>query len=906
MDERYEQENRHKLESISGGVSMSFLIYTYSNPYEIDKEWYWNSIRNCPHFCVSQTMANGIMEIYHEIEPGKISTVQNLVKGLFSYWESMECKIKQYADIDAAIGKIELADNEEKIRQSLRFNRKDLSNSLRILFELDMDIQEMKLELMSEEQNYLIKIYEFIKKSDMSKDFLLKSSFTEAEIEDAIKKGMRFEKRHTELDSLDCSTIIVHGIHQFSPMILRTLELIAKYKSVILLFNYQNQYKNVYQTWIDIYSLFDLPITSQFLSEFKPNSLLATSYTGNLLADKMAKLIEGNFDRIEGQFPFEVIEFDNNTEFANYVAQEFEKGLREQEKDKNSRRSTLYYMKEQFYAANNSVNNILKVYYPGQFGERHFLTYPIGHFFLSITNIWNPDEGGIRIENMDDIIECLNSGLINVKSEHSLSSIFNRTQEFFFRVETIEQIVELLEKLKKRLLKSEKNPEEKVICQRLIYFDVTLKDIDDLIEALKQLERIAKLFYEDFENRENNFKEFYKKIRDFLENRVLEAEELEDSFRDVVKRVLIRLEEVDKIDASGTFDVLKETMSYYLKQENRKGLSADWIVRDFEQIDGDILKSRRQNQDTVYHFACLSDNDMNVTNHDKFPWPLDVNFFEVVQNPIDWKYQVYVKSRREYKNFKRYAFIYGLQFNRAKFKLSYVKNVDDKENELFYLLRILGANKTFPTDGRETNYSGNLSGKHFDIDFSNQYNQYDYFRYKICRYRFLLESTIQKGPVFRDHFLLLKYLEILLENAARVSLQGQIATEDVVFDTLSNEYRKLERKFEFVRDIHIERMDAITNAKNYLQHSILKKNSVFPKVTLKDLEYMKKREEFIYLSLDSLNFSNNFREVAEEEIKQKLSWDRLDIAGYSKMCGDWCRYCAVREICLEFYKYDKV
>ena len=53
----------------------------------------------------------------------------------------------------------------------------------------------------------------------------------------------------------------------------------------------------------------------------------------------------------------------------------------------------------------------------------------------------------------------------------------------------------------------------------------------------------------------------------------------------------------------------------------------------------------------------------------EFPWPLDDDFFEVAQNPVDWKYQVYVKCCDEYKNFKRYALLYGLEFNRAKYKL---------------------------------------------------------------------------------------------------------------------------------------------------------------------------------------------------------------------------------------------
>ena len=884
---------------------MPFSIYTYSNPYEIDKELYWDSIKNCPHFCVSQTMANGIMGTYTDMTAGKVSTVENLVKGLFSYWESSECKIKQYADIDWAIGELDILENAEKVRQSLRFNRKGLSNSLRILFELDMSLDDMRVDLMSEEQKYLVQLYRLIQKSERVNDFRLKRKFSKEEIDEAIKQGMLLEREKADLSSVDIDSIVIHGVHQFSPMILQTLEIVAKYKRVVLLFNYQQQYKNVYQTWIDVYSSFDLPIKSQFINEFKPNPLLSNSYEGNLLADRMANLIEGRPENNDSEAPFEIMEFDNNTEFASYVAKVFEDAMKSQEKDQHGKRSTLYYMKEQFYAANNSVNNILKIYYPGQFGERHFLTYPIGHFFLSITNMWNPDEGGIRIENMNDIVECLNSGFVKENVPGSLYAIFNKTKEFFIRAESIDEIVDLLGKLKKRIAKSEKDENEKRTGRRLIYFDVTADEIDSLVEALEQLNKITKVFYEDFEDSENNFKKFYKKIKEFLETRLLEAEDLEDEFRDVVKRVLIRLEEVDNIDTSGSFDVLKETMSYYLKQESKKGLSANWIVRDFEQIDGDILKSQHQYKDTVYHFACLSDNDMNVTNRDRFPWPLDVNFFEVAQDPIDWKYQVYVKSRREYKNFKRYALIYGLQFNRVKFKLSYVKNVDDKENEMFYLFKILQASKKYPD-----NSIGNESGVQkksysFEIDTTSNYGQYDYYRYRICKYRFLLESTIEKRAVYRDHFLLLKYLEILLENQARVALQGQIATEDILLDTLSDEFSKLERKFEFVRDMHTERMDAITNAKNYLLKSILKNGNTFLTITSNDETYMRKREEFIYLQLGNgdNSFYNNFKEVPQSEIDSKLDSEKVNKVGYKKSCEEWCQYCPVREICMEPYRY---
>ena len=187
--------------------------------------------------------------------------------------------------------------------------------------------------------------------------------------------------------------------------------------------------------------------------------------------------------------------------------------------------------------------------------------------------------------------------------------------------------------------------------------------------------------------------------------------------------------------------------------------------------------------------------------------------------------------------------------------------MDGKENEMFYLFKILQVQKAFPKDKPTAKIGDYQNDFMINLDMTNNYGQYDYFRYKICKYRFLLESTVQKHAVYRDHFLLLKYLEILLENAVRVALQEQIATEGELLEILKDEFKKLERKFEFVKNMHTERMDVITNAKNYLLNSVIKKNTMFPKVYSADEIYMKKREEFIYLERKStrLNSSHSDR-----------------------------------------------
>lgn len=67
---------------------------------------------------------------------------------------------------------------------------------------------------------------------------------------------------------------------------------------------------------------------------------------------------------------------------------------------------------------------------------------------------------------------------------------------------------------------------------------------------------------------------------------------------------------MENIDASASFECLKSTMSLYLVQETKPGKSANWIVRNFEQIDGDVLRTTKE-ANCVLHFACLTDEDID-------------------------------------------------------------------------------------------------------------------------------------------------------------------------------------------------------------------------------------------------------------------------------------------------------
>ena len=128
------------------------------------------------------------------------------------------------------------------------------------------------------------------------------------------------------------------------------------------------------------------------------------------------------------------------------------------------------------------------------------------------------------------------------------------------------------------------------------------------------------------------------------------------------------------------------------------------------------------------HFACLTDEDIDAVKTREFSWPLNADFFEVAQNPVDWKYQVFVKARKEYKNFKRYALIYGLEFNKGKYKLSYVKRDGDLEREPYYLLKILGIEKKRNIDRIINRKLEDVSDIQIKDSSLGTYSMYDYYR----------------------------------------------------------------------------------------------------------------------------------------------------------------------------------
>ncbi len=898
---------------------MSINIYTYSNPYKLKDESYWTTIKDSFQICVSQTMVNGLKSQYTDFRTlGQLTTITNFMNHLFVDWETPKSAIEQMASVDNLINSQDFTDcvsstyQMDQLKKSLRKNRASISESIREMFELDLNPKEIRDDKLTVPQKCLVKIYRELRRTN-NPSFDLKlekvnagtvDDAIEETIKDILEKEKNIEHDEQTINGLvsmihkDC--VVVHGIHQFTPLMLKTIEILGKYKNVVILFNYVPEYEAVYKTWLNVYGAFE----SKIVFSNQPFNVQETE--SKVWADQFAAIVSGHTNLVKPlERKIEVIEFDNVTEFSGYVAKMFEEAqaIRAKVQPEN-RRPTLAYMRDQIYSANSDVNEILKIYFPEQFGEREFLDYPIGHFFLSIVNMWDPETKEMLITDVNDVYECLACGIISEDKPGSLASTFTKEKIAFSNEKTLKDMILSLENTKD-VIEDGDDDENWEAASHIENFHVSKRELRELIRGLRDLDDIAQYFFRDFNDQKNDFKKFYAKIEAFLKKQAKESPDLDDGLRDIIRRVLEQLETAKDITSNASFDCLRETMRLYLQQVPPvEGTGAHWIVRTFQQIDGDILRRHTAALDSCLHLACLSDQDMSLTSKDDFPWPLTMDFFEGAVDPADWKFQVYVNSRLERKNFRRYALIYALAFSHVPVKLSYVKHRQGEDCNLFYLFELLHAKVVPYRRDEDMIPAKNTSGTKIESKNYGTFSDQDYFRYRICNYRFLLCSIMENGSVYKDDFLIQRYLSTLIENRARRKFQGLTYSEGTVGKYLRDQMESLREVCTYLTDA--ECIDIVTHAKNALEGG-KSTGWKFPSLKKSDSEKMQIKEEFL-LNPDRKDLDSDgvFKRVTTAEIDGALSKENLEDETFRAQYREkFCDYCSEREVCLEPYRRVK-
>lgn len=966
---------------------MPYKIYTYEDPYKLDQTDFWDEIRDLPHFCVSRTLVNGFKDIMQDSIEGLICTLDEFVshENVYKSWtNNIGLRIKQYSTLTAIFkGKFACGEIDKSFHMALMQNQTQFLEAIRLFIELGISASSLDAHQANKEQLLYISIlndiqsngsnlFKFPKTPNLSELRQIVVELAENELKEycernRIKEGslniyapkdhLWYARSIQNAYKQELKAIVVHGVHQFSPPQLRLLLDMEKMGvTIIFLFNYQRRFSEIYSSWKYIYQCFETPIHHDVM--VKEYCLPSMQNTSNALAMALGELCEGRHkigDHCFRQWhqlykSTELREFANITEYAHFISNHFDAAITSYRDsqgviDRGNRvwdnASVLRFLDEQVYTSNRDVHSLLKIYYPEYSKNRHFLAYPIGQFFLAIYRLWDYERGEISME-VNAIKECLSSRILNSGQAAELLRTYNNLQILF---ENITSFDEFKTRIKSeyvvrydKVIDARGTDQIEPLKQLSIYNKRKVKrsDILALIRAIEELNAIAVHLFSNGDLHEDyiNFGKHFQNLEDFMKQQQLDLANEEE--RALIDALQLRLDKIkpEQQDFLGTLKDLREGLYFYLKQKDDDN-GVDWIVKNFEQIDGDILQSKKQferGDKKVYHFACISDRDMSCQIDNLLPWPLTDHFIRKTYSPIDLQFQVYYSSLGERGSFLRYALFYGLCFNRCDVRLSYVKQYEDEITEPYALLSVLGIKPKldYPATICEDALAKlTFTPKQIPVV---RYDRFEMMSMFLCPYRFLLDYVVSDSPVIQGNFLYQKFYENLLVNAAWKRISGKpkemaLGQLEKTISTVSDSYSPY---FGFWKQTEI--YDLKLRAKNYLVHEIINNgasntvgeyseahmkmrwlfgNAKFeidisnaePKNPFEAFESLAKRDNlkktYSLYNLPQPDQKPTHIEKANalsRETKQYLN--QISNAGMAAVPSDWCTYCGNRGLCM--------
>ena len=957
---------------------MPFKIYTYEDPYKLDKADFWSEISALPHFCGARTLVNGLKDVLGDNIQGLICPLDELVQHeeVYMQWtDNISLRVQQYSAFSSAFKQLlEKRRISKPFHMALEQNQNHFLEAVRLFIELDISASAIDGSKGNTEQKLFVhmlkkaqesSLFRFPKTPSREKLKEIVIALAKKEIEECTgtpQEVKRCERAVGITKEQPFDSIVVHGVHQFTPVQLRLLLAMEKMgMTIIFLFNYQKKYSKIYSSWNDIYGCFEVPIHHDtVVREYipptmqNPSNALACALgeicedrnaVGSALLRKWYKLYKS----------VQLMEFANITEYAHFVSNHFDAAIQrysesrsvmERGNDVWSNAAVLRHLDEQVYTANRDVHTLLKIYYPEYAKDRHFLSYPIGQFFSAIYRLWDYENGKI-IFDVNAIKECLSSNILSVAPGEVLLRTFYNVAILFENVTAYDEfqreIVEGYAKNYDKLADTPGNDALSELKNLSIYnkYKVTKKDLRALIRAIEEISEIATYLFAIDSSHEDfiNFGKHFRNLEEFLKQRELALANEQE--RALITALQLRLDKIKPEQSTffGTFRDLKEGLYYYLKQKDDEDQGVDWIVKNYEQIDGDILQSKRQfekEQHKVYHFACVSDRDMNMTVNDQLPWPLTDEFIRAAYSPIDLQFQVYYTALCERSNFLRYALFYGLCYNRCDVRLSFVKQYGDETTEPYALLAILGLKpnaELVENISKSAPFSVSVGQ---DLTKGIKYDRFQMMDMFLCPYRFFLDYVMGNGPVVKGNFLYQKYFENLLIEAVwkRVSKQKCSDAMKYLSRILEQEAQKLEPFFKFWKETEI--FDLKLRARNYLAKVVIAE-SKGSTVTPYNPSHMQIRKLF-GAALFSVDVSEDERKnpyIEFEAITRRAGWKKIyslhkvplqedkekaDILRaaakqyINQTCGkdktaipsDWCTYCVHRGNCMESFLHGEI
>lgn len=892
-------------------------ILTYKDPKKIEKREFYKDICKYPNLCASETLKMGLTNKKKGLNYGYICSIDSLVKELYRDWLDPVNQIKQMNSLTKYINNI----SNINLRKSFRFNKSEILNSLRFLLEMDVkpeSINESNKVIRQFKSIYsqIVKEYEwkYLEETEKINQTSLKRSFEnilDEEKKRYTKEEISLHINETNIKSSRFDKIVINGLHRFTPIIFRMIDDLIQQADVSIIFviNYLDEYPEIYKTWEEVYAWTGLPIKAS-------NEKLVDR---NNLGKSLGELLNGNIKKFSNN-NIQFIKYDNISSFADKVSNSYKATINRDDKVGQLKTvGNISKMKEQFYSAKmEDINNLLKQYHPVQFGDKHFLAYPIGQFILSIYNMWDNDEKKLLIDSKS-LKQCLSLGFFNTNKYNCLD-IYNRLESYYLNLKirenhSIKELRNNIEILKRQILEldeAEIKKRSSTTLRRFSFYNISIDELEHFNKKVGIIDDIGNEIFKDTNGRIN----FYKHYRDLINviKSNIDIENLTKKEKEMIEELDNRFKKLESVEVEGDIDNVRDSLHFYLNRIEdieANEHQASWIVRNLEHLDGGVLLEGKGNK--TYHLCLIGDIDMNAPVKEILPYPLTIKFFNELNTPkktnqLENRHLSIMKSYQERPNFLRYCFFYGTFFLNSKMVVSYIKNYHEDVNLPYYLLRMLGIEFEDESQGiheLKLKSIGTNTNVVYKNSLKNPIQEDEVKNFLYCEYKYFLEDVLEGDTFFYNEFSQKKYYETLLLYASvnRIKNGDKNTTENIVE---SQNERFKNNFFPIWKEaIFKDAYKKIVGTINSKDRDDILNNETF------DEDYFNLRKKFIYARLtdkeneeknliSNLHHINNRRfMIYKRQISQKLMDSTPLIRADS---SEKCKYCGVSGICLERYR----
>lgn len=841
-------------------------IITYKHPSNLFNNSKIEAIiKDAPHFCASEVLVQGLVARYGRQQFDCISTIDNFISNLFPTWvKDTSNDVERYLEVSKFINEaLEHATLEEErnILKSFKKNITGIVNTIKYLLEIE-EISDSNTFSFNSNQSQIEKIF-ISKILDKILDIDLerwnpewRKDIGEISVVDAIRdcrldevrklriregedegKGKLEVKRNNALswlrdivenktDKFDDEkkyiyesieneksntkrSIIIHGLYRMKPIHFRLFKLLEDKNigyEVIILNCYNTEYSKIYKVWADLYSkLAELYTITDFIideGDIEVNSHMAGKVYGNLIEGKNISSIISTTLKDECEF----YEYSTTMEFINRVSQIFN------ETKDSSGKKNIGRMKEQFYGVNGiELNEIFRIFYPELFKKKSFMSYPLGQFIYYLHDMWKDDK---LVLNHNGLLECLN--MYDPKS----TQIYNKLETYIGLDRhkdgmVLEEVINKIKSIKDYAKKYVKNTREYNDISHLGYI-VDKYEYDNMIKTLEELDKVAKSI---FDKTAVNARSYYKKLISMID--LLDENPNWRNFEKDEAKLLQEINEnllkADNKESGDNIEpnisVLKDTINFYLHGQTEKD-ELNWLVRDFEQIEGDLLlfyaNGLKKSKAEIIHYGLISNQNMlaNTTNIDLWPLKKETILNKKVIDTLN------VLSEND-KSYRRCMLFQGLYYipNNIKIKMSYVRNVanlnnEEKVHDEYFMMKNI----------REFYNSDHCKYTKEDIKISTDIASKGSYKLKkgysgkytdksiisICPYRYMYSNAVNKEAYIYNNttFLITKFFEEYIKTRMKNNpdekkhkwlkeselIIGDICTKKEIQDIINREY----------------------------------------------------------------------------------------------------------------------